>query len=111
MSDPGTRPLVVDGPRGRLVVRLLEAVLVDRQPVLMLEESRRLVPSPEALRSLGLTRREAEVLQLVAMGKENAAIGPELGIAEGTVRKHLERIYPKLGVSSRAAAAARALGA
>jgi DNA-binding CsgD family transcriptional regulator len=111
VSNPGTRPLVVDGPRGRLMVRLLEAVLVDRQPVLMLEESRRLAPSPEGLRSLGLTRREAEVLQLVAMGKENAPIAMELGIAEATVRKHLERIYPKLGVSSRAAAAARALGA
>jgi DNA-binding CsgD family transcriptional regulator/PAS domain-containing protein len=110
-SDPGTRPLVVDGPRGRLVVRLLDAVLVDRQPVLMLEESRRLVPSPEGLRSLGLTRREAEVLQLVAMGKENAVIAAELGIAEGTVRKHLERVYPKLGVSSRVAAVAKALGA
>ena len=34
-----------------------------------------------------------------------------LAIAVATVRKHLERVYPKLGVHSRAAAAARALGA
>jgi DNA-binding CsgD family transcriptional regulator len=110
-SAPGSRPLVVDGPRGRLIVRLLQAVQVDRQPVLLLEESRRLVPSPEALRGLGLSRREAEVLQLVAMGKKNAEIAAELGLAVATVRKHLERIYPKLGVNNRAAAAARALGA
>jgi DNA-binding CsgD family transcriptional regulator len=110
-GTPGARPLVVDGPRGRLVVRLLQAVLVDRQPVLLLEESRRLLPSAEALRGLGLTRREAEVLQLVAMGKDNGEIAIELGIAVATVRKHLERIYTKLGVNSRAAAAARALGA
>jgi DNA-binding CsgD family transcriptional regulator len=110
-TKPGVRPLVVDGPRGRLVVRLLDTVLVDRQPVLLLEESRRLVPAAGALRALGLSAREADVLNLVAMGKENPEIADELGIAIATVRKHLERIYPKLGVRSRAAAAARALGA
>jgi DNA-binding CsgD family transcriptional regulator len=110
-SAPGAQPLVVDGPRGRLVVRLLRAVLVGRQPVLLLEESRRLVPSAEALRSLGVSRREAEVLRLLAIGKDNAEIASELGIAVPTVRKHLERIYARLGVRSRAAAAARALGA
>jgi DNA-binding CsgD family transcriptional regulator len=110
-TKPGTRPLVVDGPRGRLVVRLLDPVLVDRQPVLLLEESRRLVPDPSALRALGLSGREAEILHLVAMGKENPEIADELGVAVATVRKHLEHVYPKLGVHSRAAAAARALGA
>src|SRR4051794_3382772 len=50
-------------------------------------------------------------LSLVAMGKENREIADELGVTVGTVRKHLERIYPKLGVHSRAATAARALGA
>ncbi len=110
-EGPGARPLVIDGPRGHLVVRMLDSVLVDHQPVLLLEESRRLVPSAEGLRSLGVSRREAEVLQLVAMGKDNGEISDQLGIALATVRKHLERIYLKLGVSSRAAAAARALGA
>ena len=110
-TEPGSRPLVVDGPRGRLVVRLLDTVMVERQPVLMLEESRRLVPAAGALRELGLSAREADVLHLVAMGKENPEIADELGVAIATVRKHLEHIYPKLGVRSRAAAAARALGA
>jgi DNA-binding CsgD family transcriptional regulator len=110
-THPGAHPLVVDGPRGRLIVRLLDEVLVDRQPVLLLEESRRLVPDAGALRALGLSAREAEILRLVTMGKENAEIADELAVSIGTVRKHLERIYPKLGVHSRSAAAARALGA
>ena len=110
-SAPGSRPLVVDGQRGRLIVRLLDAVLVDRQPVLLLEEARPLVPSAAALRALGLSARQAETLRLVAMGKENAEVADELGISIATVRKHLERIYSKLGVHSRSAAAAKALGA
>jgi DNA-binding CsgD family transcriptional regulator len=109
-TEPGSRPLVVDGPRGRLIIRLLDAIAVDRQPVLLLEESRRFGPDAADLRALGLSRREAEILRLVAMGKENAEIAAELSVSVGTIRKHLERIYPKLGVHSRSAAAARALG-
>ena len=109
-STPGSSPLAVDGPRGRLLVRVLSPTLADRQPVLLLEEVRRVAPEPKALEALGLTRREAQVLRLVAIGKPNAEIGDELGISPATVRKHLERIYPKLGVSTRAAAAARAMG-
>ena len=54
----------------------------------------------------GLTRREQEVLGLVAEGKSNAEIANELWIAAGTVRVHLEHIYAKLGVQSRTAALA-----
>ena len=103
--------LVVDGRRGHLVVRLLRSPVLEPHRVLLLEEIRQRVPPAQALRGLGLTRREAEVLRLVAMGKENVEIGDELGISPATVRKHLERIYPKLGVNTRAAAATRALGA
>jgi len=41
----------------------------------------------------------------VARGKSNAEIGLILGITPATVGKHLERIYPKLGVENRSAAA------
>jgi DNA-binding CsgD family transcriptional regulator len=50
---------------------------------------------------LGLTRREAEVLTWVARGKSNAEIAAALFIAPGTVKKHLEHIYAKLGVRTR----------
>jgi DNA-binding NarL/FixJ family response regulator len=55
-----------------------------------------------------LTERQAEILQLVAAGYDNTAIARRLGLSRGTVRKHLENIYARLGVSSRTAAVAGA---
>lgn len=52
-----------------------------------------------------LTLREREVLRWLARGKSNAEIGAILGISAATVGKHLEHIYPKLGVENRTAAA------
>jgi DNA-binding NarL/FixJ family response regulator len=60
--------------------------------------------SPAA--SLGLTRREAEVLTLVAAGRTNRQIGQELFITEKTASVHASRILAKLGVASRGEAAA-----
>jgi DNA-binding CsgD family transcriptional regulator len=51
-----------------------------------------------------LTPREREVLSWLVNGKTNAEIAAILGIKSATVNKHLERIYPKLGVENRAAA-------
>ena len=55
-----------------------------------------------------LTRRETEVLSLVAEGLSNHAIGDRLHLTEGTVKSHLARIYAKLNVDSRTAAVASA---
>lgn len=52
----------------------------------------------------GLAEREAEVLRLVAAGKQNKAIAAELYLSENTVERHLSNIFAKLGVKSRAAA-------
>jgi DNA-binding CsgD family transcriptional regulator len=60
--------------------------------------------------TLGLTGRENEVLAWVAAGRTNAQIAEILSIAPGTVKKHLEHIYEKLGVSSRTDAAVTAIG-
>jgi DNA-binding CsgD family transcriptional regulator len=57
-----------------------------------------------------LTPRETEVMGWVAQGKTNAQIAELLWLAPSTVRKHLENVYAKLGVSTRTAAAARFLG-
>lgn len=59
-----------------------------------------------------LTRRETEVLSLVADGLSNHAIADRLHLTEGTVKSHLARIFTKLDVDSRTAAvaAASALG-
>jgi DNA-binding NarL/FixJ family response regulator len=51
-----------------------------------------------------LTGRQAEVLRLVAQGKTDRQIAGELVLSEKTVGRHLENIFARLGVSSRAAA-------
>lgn len=58
---------------------------------------------------LGLTPRTAEVLYWIANGKTNKEIGEILGLSPRTVNKHLEQIYPELGVENRTAAAGVAL--
>ena len=55
-----------------------------------------------------LTPREREVLAWVARGKTNREIAAVLYLAPGTVRKHLDNVYAKLDVGSRAGAVARA---
>lgn len=63
----------------------------------------------DALReSLGLTGREAEILMWISRGKTNKEVGIILGSSPRTVNKHLEHIFEKLGVSTRAAAVAKA---
>ncbi len=56
-----------------------------------------------------LTAREAEVLYWVVKGKTNRDIGDILGASPATVKKHLERVFAKLGVETRTAAAAMAI--
>jgi DNA-binding CsgD family transcriptional regulator len=54
----------------------------------------------------GLSRRELEVLRLVASGKSNREIAAALVISEHTVARHIQNIFAKLRLSSRAAATA-----
>ena len=55
-----------------------------------------------------LTDRELEVLRLVAAGRSNREIAAELVISPHTVSRHVQNIFLKLGLSSRAAATAYA---
>jgi DNA-binding CsgD family transcriptional regulator len=59
----------------------------------------------------GLSSREAEVLQHLALGERNRDIAEDLGISENTVKFHAAAVYRKLGVAGRAAAAAVYLAA
>ena len=61
-----------------------------------------------ASRPGGLTRREVEVLRLVAAGRTNRSIAEVLVVSEHTVARHMNNIFAKLGVSSRAEATAYA---
>jgi DNA-binding CsgD family transcriptional regulator len=106
-SDEPVRPLgplTVTGPDGTLTVRSVfdppEIVLVlDEQPAALLEFVAR----------LPLSSREKQILVAAGEGKSNAAIAAALELSPATVKKHLEHIYEKLGVSGRVAAVVRAL--
>jgi DNA-binding response OmpR family regulator len=60
---------------------------------------------------LPLTRREAEVLLWLSRGKSNRDIAQILDVSYRTINKHLEQIYPKLGVETRTSAVALAIRA
>jgi DNA-binding NarL/FixJ family response regulator len=55
-------------------------------------------------RPAGLTGRELEVLHLIVRGRSNQAIADELGISAKTVGHHVQHVYEKADVRSRAAA-------
>ena len=98
-------PLIREKEGGRLVLRLLS------QPgtnlILMNEQTA--VSDRGGSDLLGLTSREAEVLHWIAQGKTNGEIATILGTQTGTVKKHVEHIFEKLGVETRTAAATVAL--
>ena len=94
-------PLVTEREGRRLIARLVGSA---GERVLLLEEQR--AAQPADLACLGLSRREAEVLAWVSHGKTNAEIAILLSTKTRTVEKHLERVYRKLGVETRTAAAA-----
>ena len=96
------KPFEIEKLQGRLSVSLL-ALEGDRARCLLLEE----IGSRAEARAVArrLSAREGEVLYWVARGKSNGEIGLILHLKIATVKKHLQRIYPKLGVENRTAAA------
>jgi DNA-binding NarL/FixJ family response regulator len=94
-----------DGASAELEFDAARNVLEELGAAPDLERVARLVGSP---RPGGLSRRECEVLTLVAAGKTNRAIATELFISEKTVARHVSNIFTKLGLSSRTEATAYA---
>lgn len=116
-AAPPTADREVTTGRGRYVLRGLllpptgsgfgEAALIsvslDAPPAL---------PDAEAVRARhGLTKREAEVALLLAEGHSNADLAERLFVSPHTARHHVENVLSKLGLTSRAAVAARLMGA
>jgi DNA-binding CsgD family transcriptional regulator len=83
--------------RDRLLLTLLRPHLVQIRD--HVESRRRTAPA--------LTSRQLQLLRRVADGHTNRQIARDLGLSEGTVRKHLEHIYARLEVGSRTEALAR----
>jgi DNA-binding CsgD family transcriptional regulator len=87
----------------RLTVRSLSSVQAAEHRLVLTETSEEL--DANSLQTLGLTKREAEVLFWVSQGKRNSEIAEILGARSRTVGKHVERILGKLCVETRTAAA------
>lgn len=92
--------LLKDAPREELL-RAIRAVHAG-QRYLSAAAGARLA---ERVTQTPLTERELDVLRLLAEGLSNREIGAELGIAEGTVKSHVNSVVLKLGVTSRVEAA------
>ncbi|MGH3086847.1 MAG: response regulator transcription factor, partial [Rubrobacteraceae bacterium] len=100
-------PLIIERLGQRLVARFVADPAENRY--LLLLEKQPLPFSEKTLESLGLTRRESEILVWIARGKTNNEVAEALYISPRTVKKHLEHIYHKLAVESRTEAVSRAL--
>jgi DNA-binding CsgD family transcriptional regulator len=87
-------PLIVYGDGRQLVIRRTGQLLLLTNSQTANEDDDRLTP------------REHEVLALVRVGMSNAEIAKTLSLAHGTVRRHLQNVYAKLGVGTRTAAIA-----
>ncbi len=78
----GTRPKVV-----------VKEVLVSEEKSFILNESKR--------DDLGITRREMEILELIAQGMSNREIAEKLYVSENTIKTHCSRTFEKLGAKRR----------
>ena len=72
-----------------------------RKTAVILEPAQPTEVAPLLLQAYGLTRREAEVTQLVLRGVSTAGIGTTLAISDLTVQQHLKAVFDKIGVGSR----------
>jgi DNA-binding CsgD family transcriptional regulator len=109
-SRTRTRNFVLDRAHGDFSLRdraVLELVRPHLRRIHEVTELRRAAGASQPDDLERLTAREAEILELVAAGLTNAAIAERLWISPGTVKKHLENVYAKLGVANRVAAVVR----
>lgn len=117
-------PMVISGAMddSPLLVHLFEAREEQASPDTTLNEMRQALsrndvdivsdhpaPAPPSATAAALTRRELEVLQLVAVGRATADISEEMGISEHTVRNHVRNLRGKLNASTKLEAVLTAL--
>ncbi|HJT65771.1 MAG TPA: response regulator transcription factor [Pyrinomonadaceae bacterium] len=81
------------------VVLLKEVEVVKEVPVPLRSEP--FTINEEQQRQLGITRRELEILELIAQGLSNREIAQQLFVSENTVKTHSSRLFDKLGAKRR----------
>jgi HD-GYP domain-containing protein (c-di-GMP phosphodiesterase class II) len=98
---PALEPAAAEGElRGEVEAGRLDAEAVDA----VLAAAGHRVPKRSGELPAGLTRRELEVLLALVLGHSNQVIADDLGISPKTVGHHVQHVYQKVGVRSRAAA-------
>jgi CheY-like chemotaxis protein/DNA-binding CsgD family transcriptional regulator len=103
------RPLIIqNSQKGDLQIDHLASSDSTKLALLRLEQ-RNSCWGPKALQTLGLTPREAEVLYWITEGKTNPEIATILDTTLHTVKKHNNKLFAKLGVETRMAAARLAM--
>jgi DNA-binding CsgD family transcriptional regulator len=102
------KPLPIQAQGKQLSIRLLKDAS-GKKWILTLEESHHEPLSINSFCSIGLTKRESEVMFGIVQGFSNAQIATQLCCSDKTVKKHLEHIYSKLNVQSRSMAVTIAL--
>jgi two-component system, NarL family, response regulator LiaR len=82
--------LRLTGTKDRVVVK--EVLVPAREPF---------VPDERKREDLGITRRECEILELIAQGMSNREIAGRLYLSENTIKTHSSRVFDKLGAKRR----------
>ena len=99
-------------PRERVVVVREPAPAVESAPATTPDPPTVTAPPPAPTSGVALTRREQEILELIAAGLSTREMAERLGVSENTVKSHASRLFDKLGVRRRTQAvqSARAAG-
>ena len=111
----GVRGYVFKSTRAKELIEVIRAVHQGRAVLepgvtnILLKEFRRLADDSQEAPPVGLARREAEILRLVAQGKSNKDIADLLSLSEQTIKNRLSAVYHKLKVANRAEAVTYAI--
>jgi DNA-binding NarL/FixJ family response regulator len=109
----GAAGYLLKGSSRREIVTTVRTVLAGESvlhPELVLELLRQMAGQTRGTEDTGhLTRRERDVLRLIALGQTNREIAVTLNLTVSTVKTHVEHVIGKLGVSDRTQAAVRAM--
>jgi DNA-binding CsgD family transcriptional regulator len=93
--------LKLTGPREKVIVKeiFIPTVAAAQEPYVPAETP--FVPDERKRDDLGITRRELEILELIAQGMSNREIAGKLYVSENTVKTHCSRTFEKLGAKRR----------
>ena len=83
---------------GLKLTKTHEKIVVKEVPVPAMNA---FVPNEQKREDLGITRRELDVLELIAQGMSNREIAEKLYVSENTVKTHSSRVFDKLGAQRR----------